>query len=344
MQQNLKKANSLISIIVPVYKVEKYIRQCLDSIEAQTFKDWECILVDDGSPDDSGKICDEYAVKDYRFRVIHQENKGVSESRNIAIQAINPESRYVSFIDPDDWVESEFLEELYRLIISYDADVSQVQLDLLYKNNSIIEYPLEKEIVLNRKEFIREIVNDKIVKSYLCNKLFKKGIISEKFPKRDTYEDMFGISNWAKYFHKVVLSPKVLYHYRQRKGSALHLDYTCVNADYLKVRIKRDEILNNLESSALKNYNLSKFYWESAINSSKVIARSEKDINLRKSSIKEISEIIKSQTPPTLKLLGMKNFIRALLLLYKPQFFIKLMRSTYFGKSEYDKLDNNLFE
>ena len=79
-----------ISIIVPVYKAEKYLRRCLDSIVAQTFTDWECILIDDGSPDNSGKICDEYAVKDGRFRVFHQENAGVSAARNKGLAKGNP--------------------------------------------------------------------------------------------------------------------------------------------------------------------------------------------------------------------------------------------------------------
>ena len=92
-----------ISIIVPVYKVEKYLNRCLDSIIAQTYTDWECILIDDGSPDNSGKICDEYAEKNSRFVVIHQENTGSAEARNIALKNANGE--YIICVDSDDWVE-----------------------------------------------------------------------------------------------------------------------------------------------------------------------------------------------------------------------------------------------
>lgn len=112
---------SKISIIVPVYKVEKYLNRCLDSIIAQTFTDWECILIDDGSPDNSGKICDEYAKKDVRFVVIHQENAGVSAARNAGLDIAK--SEYITFVDSDDWVEINFLEEQYNDIISDDYDV-----------------------------------------------------------------------------------------------------------------------------------------------------------------------------------------------------------------------------
>lgn len=95
-----------ISIIVPVYKVEKYLRRCLDSILAQTFSDWECILIDDGSPDDSGKICDEYVEKDERFRVFHQENRGVSAARNKGLDEVRGE--WIGFVDSDDWVSNDY--------------------------------------------------------------------------------------------------------------------------------------------------------------------------------------------------------------------------------------------
>ena len=110
-----------ISIIVPVYNVEKYIRRCLDSIAAQTFTDWECICVDDGTPDASGKICNEYAQKDSRFVVIHKENGGVSSARNAGLNVAKGE--YVTFCDSDDWVEKEMLEVLYNTALETDADV-----------------------------------------------------------------------------------------------------------------------------------------------------------------------------------------------------------------------------
>lgn len=113
--------NPKISVIVPVYNVERYLRKCLDSIIAQTFSDWECICVDDGSPDNSGKILDEYAAKDKRFVIIHKENGGVSSARNAGLDMARGE--YITFCDSDDWVEADWLLVQYTDIVSEDFDV-----------------------------------------------------------------------------------------------------------------------------------------------------------------------------------------------------------------------------
>ena len=110
-----------ISVIVPVYRVERYLPRCLDSIVAQTFTDWECILIDDGSPDNSGAICDEYAKQDSRFVVIHQENAGVSAARNAGLDAARGE--WIAFVDSDDWVERDWLKILYGAAQENDIDV-----------------------------------------------------------------------------------------------------------------------------------------------------------------------------------------------------------------------------
>lgn len=111
-----------ISIIVPVYKVEPYLRKCVDSILAQTFTDFEVILVDDGSPDNSGKICDEYASKDSRVRVIHKKNGGLSSARNAGIDVAR--GKYLGFVDSDDYIEKDMYELLYDNIVKEQADLS----------------------------------------------------------------------------------------------------------------------------------------------------------------------------------------------------------------------------
>lgn len=108
----------VVSIIIPVYNVEKYFRRCLDSISSQTYKDWECVLIDDGSPDNCGKICDEYVDKDSRFKVIHQKNSGVSKARNNGINAANGE--WIMIVDSDDWIDSDTLEQVVPLKDSFD--------------------------------------------------------------------------------------------------------------------------------------------------------------------------------------------------------------------------------
>ncbi len=115
-----------ISVIVPVYKVEPWLRRCVDSILAQTYTDYEVILVDDGSPDDCGAICDEYAARDARVHVIHQENGGLSAARNAGIDWAfqNSESQWLSFIDSDDWVHPQYLELLYRAAAENGVQIS----------------------------------------------------------------------------------------------------------------------------------------------------------------------------------------------------------------------------
>ena len=146
--------NPKISIIVPVYKVEQYLRRCLDSIAAQTFTDWECILIDDGSPDASGKICDEYAECDGRFRVIHQENKGVSAARNAGLDAAQGE--WIGFVDSDDWVEKEYLSDLYTGFLgSPSADISICNIIDEFDKQSLL---VAEEYSTNANENIRELL------------------------------------------------------------------------------------------------------------------------------------------------------------------------------------------
>ena len=114
--------NELISIIVPVYNVENYLRQCLDSIMGQTYQNFECLLINDGSPDHSAVICREYVSKDSRFLYFEKENGGVSSARNLGIE--HSKGEYITFIDSDDWVDSDYLEVLYNALIDENADIS----------------------------------------------------------------------------------------------------------------------------------------------------------------------------------------------------------------------------
>jgi len=141
----------LISIIVPVYNVEKYIRRCLDSIKDQTLTDFECILIDDGSPDNSPAICDEYANADSRFIVIHQKNAGVSAARNAGLDAAKGE--WIGFVDSDDWVEKTYVAELRNKILSNETDYDLILFNLVdeFKDNSLeVIEPLDEKLLLHK--------------------------------------------------------------------------------------------------------------------------------------------------------------------------------------------------
>lgn len=143
-----------VSIIVPVYKAENYLHRCVDSILAQTFTDWELLLVDDGSPDRSGEICDEYASKDARIRVFHKENGGVSSARQKGLDEAVGE--YTIHADPDDWVEPMMLEELYKRAKEDDADM--VICDYYMNDGKNQTYITQKPTVLDRKTVLGELL------------------------------------------------------------------------------------------------------------------------------------------------------------------------------------------
>ena len=113
----------VISIVVPIYKVEKYIKKCIDSIIEQTYKNLEIILVDDGSPDGCAKICDEYAKKDKRIKAIHKENGGLSDARNVGIDIST--GKYICFVDSDDYIENNYIELLYKCIVENLVSIGQ---------------------------------------------------------------------------------------------------------------------------------------------------------------------------------------------------------------------------
>ncbi|EGO6689884.1 glycosyltransferase, partial [Enterococcus faecalis] len=160
-----------ISIIVPVYNVEKYLEKCVRSILAQTFTDFELILVDDGSPDSSGAMCDQFAEQDQRVKVIHKENGGLSDARNAGIEIATGE--YLGFVDSDDYIADDMYELLYTNIVKEDADLSICGIYDVYEGKE----PVEKQqqyIVLDKVAAMKMILEAKVVSVHAVNKLYKK--------------------------------------------------------------------------------------------------------------------------------------------------------------------------
>ena len=144
----------IISVIVPVFNMEEHIRRCVDSIVCQTFKDWELLLVDDGSTDSSGAICDEYAVTDSRIHVIHKENGGVASARQIGTDEACGE--YSIHCDADDWIDSNMLEDMYFKAHEVDADIVVSNFYYTYSSNRENEYKVN--VPLQAQDFIKEIL------------------------------------------------------------------------------------------------------------------------------------------------------------------------------------------
>ena len=202
--------NPKISIIVPVYKVEPYIHKCVDSILNQTFKDFEVILVDDGSPDNCGKICDEYAQKDDRVVVIHKENGGQATARNSGLDIARGE--YIGFVDSDDYIEVDMFENLYNACAVENADISIIGSREINEEGKIMNEYIPKKITFS------EILK----RAHPWNKLFKKCLFFENylfFADGKYYDDLELIPKLFVKAKKVCIAPKIGYVYLQRNGS-----------------------------------------------------------------------------------------------------------------------------
>ena len=179
-----------ISVIVPVYRVEKYIHRCVDSILNQTFTDFELILVDDGSPDDCGAICDEYAAKDSRIVVIHQENGGLSAARNAGIDwaFANSDSEWLTFIDSDDWIHPQYLESLLKAVVEHDVKVSVCAYAETEGEDPEFDDPITWERWIPEEFYVEHNVNAIIA----CAKLYKKECFTGlRYPVGKIHEDEY---------------------------------------------------------------------------------------------------------------------------------------------------------
>lgn len=213
-----------VSIIVPVYQVEQYLHKCIDSILSQTFKDFELILVDDGSYDKSGIICDEYAVQDNRIQVIHQKNQGVSVARNIAMQKARGE--YLCFIDADDWIESTMIEKYMKEIKKNNADILRHGYTMdLWKDNSITQTKVYKApnfcVKLSKDEIPEQMERFwENCSNYVWNYFFKTDfIVNIKFQSIKISEDHIFVLEALQKCKNIIFVQDNSYHYCMRMGS-----------------------------------------------------------------------------------------------------------------------------
>lgn len=222
---------NLISIVVPVYNVENYLEKCVDSILKQTYKNLEIILIDDGSTDNSGKICDQYQLKDERIKVIHKKNGGLSDARNAGIE--NSVGDYICFIDSDDYVEKDMIYSLYSSIIKNDADISWCNLIREYENGKCAKETIyAEETILNKKEAYAKIL---LFNPSVCTKMFSKKLFeSINFPVGKLYEDIITMNLLIDKSNNIVHTGTYNYHYIQREDSIVHTKFNKKKLDYVK--------------------------------------------------------------------------------------------------------------
>lgn len=209
------KDNPLISIVIPVYKVEKYIHECVNSVISQTYKNLDIILVDDGSPDNCPKICDDYQKQDSRIRVIHKANGGLSSARNAGIKIAKGE--YIAFIDSDDYVSRTYVEQMYTTLSLSGADIACVAYSSENTN-------MKHSIVMEYEVYTAESALKKLLLSSwgACAKLFRFRIFESAdmmFPEGLIYEDIAVMFKICGSVAKIAFSNSVNYYYRHNPNS-----------------------------------------------------------------------------------------------------------------------------
>lgn len=211
----------LISIIVPCYKVEKYLPECIDSIIKQTYTNIEIILVDDGSPDKCGQICDEYVTKDHRIQVIHKTNGGLSDARNVALDIAKGE--YITFVDSDDYIAQDYVEYLWHILNQNKADISAM-LDKHFIDGKTLTTVIkeDKVNVISPKDYLCKLFYQINVTTGAQAKLYKKELFKNiRFPKGLLYEDLLTIYKLVNNCSRIAISDHISYFYRERPGSII---------------------------------------------------------------------------------------------------------------------------
>jgi glycosyltransferase involved in cell wall biosynthesis len=270
--------NPKISIIVPVYNVEPYIRKCIDSILVQTFQDFELILIDDGSPDNCGKICDEYAALDNRIVVIHKENGGLSSARNAGLDLAKGE--YISFIDSDDYIDRQMYDILYQQAKTSQSDMVVCGFHMVDEDDHILnnlnmarESSTEEysniealyEMFHIEKEFHTGTeVNPKWI--IMCNKLYRRDLFKGlRFPEGRIYEDEYIAHHLLYRCKKITCIPERLYFYLQRENTLSNFAFNTKKFDRLYALKQRADFfkkigLMDLHYKTLKGF-MDSFFW-----------------------------------------------------------------------------------
>ena len=207
----------MISVIVPVYNVEKYLERCVKSIAAQTYKDLEILLIDDGSTDKTGEMCDAFQQTDSRIKAFHKQNGGLSDARNYGIE--HSAGEFISFVDSDDYIDEKMLETLHRLITENDADLAVCSAMDVFEGKEVTQVKEIKEFNLNKVESYKYMLRGDGIPS-ACNKLYKRQTVGNvRFPVGKLYEDGFFTPQILKKVEKTAVTSKPLYYYFRRADS-----------------------------------------------------------------------------------------------------------------------------
>ena len=222
-----------ISVVIPVYNVENYLHYAIDSLVNQTHKNFEVLLINDGSTDNSGKLCDKYAQEYDWIRVFHKENGGLSDARNYGV--LKATNEWIFFLDPDDYIEPFTFELLTLIQEKYQADLisTKVQTTNEYEKFSKEQFNLESSKIVTKEEALELMLEDKVATVSACAKLYKKQILEMRpFPVGKIYEDFFVVAEHLRLAEQIVISPVITYHYYRRPGSIVQSQFTDKRFDF----------------------------------------------------------------------------------------------------------------
>lgn len=314
----------LISIIVPIYNVENYLQECIESLLIQTYRNLEILLIDDGSTDLSGNICDEYANRDSRISIVHKENGGLSDARNAGLKAASGE--YYMFIDSDDYISQNLVEKMYLSVIQNNCDIAICNMIRVFEDGTTEPFYQpghNVDVLLGDKRF------DTLNQPSVCNKLFRSELFNDLFfPKGKFYEDTFVYHVLAYRARNIVLTGEDGYWYRSRKDSILgQPKYTDRYFDFVEAVWQRVNFLLNhnvqpyADEACLSLYvaysNAKHFIVKTASNKNKFIVA-------KKQYLEAYRRLLYGRKTNN----GLKQKIRLVLLRYIP----KLHKKLYWGR------------
>lgn len=239
---NLIAKDVLISVVIPVYNVEKYLHQCLDSVIGQSYKNLEILVVDDGSTDKSGSICDAYAARDERITVYHTANQGLSAARNYALDRATGD--YIAFLDSDDWLEADAYAILIKEAVNTGADIVHFRFYQEFVNRTMESSGSRNRFVVEGAEILRSLLLKKTVSDDVWDKFYKASLFKTiRYPEGRIFEDKATTYQLVKEAVKLVFLPDCLIHYRNRNNSLSNIHSMKSLVDYWLAYRGRFEVL-----------------------------------------------------------------------------------------------------
>lgn len=289
---------SLISVIVPVYKVESYLDDCVVSLINQSYKNLEIILVDDGSPDNCPKMCDNWAEKDNRIKVIHKKNGGLSSARNAGLDIAKGD--YIAFVDSDDFIILTMYEKMIRVLNNNDVDFVACKVNCFIEKTKTFKpfmeghdfYKITKDQIIQKEQYQKLILSTQI-ESAAWNKLYKKSFINKlRFKEKRYYEDYLFIYQLSKFMTRMYYMAQPFYNYRIRENSICtslnHLEDWEKNFTEIKYDLISNKDLNLLDSLSLAEIRFHQNACKIFVNNDELFdyhRRQMKDVNINKTKL-----------------------------------------------------------